>query len=100
MYVPICDTSNSLLTESMVDCDTLLGKELGPLNILWPSGNTNPRKMSKLGTCDLQKYNRENPVYLLFNRNSIPRKFPRIQYIVTISNIVVFILCYRFIASI
>ena len=33
-YVLIYDTSNSLLTESMVDRDTLLGKELGPLNIL------------------------------------------------------------------
>ena len=33
MYVPIYNTSNSLLTESMVYRDTLLGKELGPLNI-------------------------------------------------------------------
>ena len=34
LYVLIYDNSNSLLTESMVDRDTLLGKELGPLNIL------------------------------------------------------------------
>ena len=34
LYVPIYDTSNSLLTESMVDRDTLLGKKLGLLNIL------------------------------------------------------------------
>ena len=34
LYVPIYDTSNSLLTELMVDRDTLLSKELGPLSIL------------------------------------------------------------------
>ena len=33
-YLLIYDTSNSLLTESMVDRDMLLGKELDPLNIL------------------------------------------------------------------
>ena len=34
IYLAIYNTSNSLLTELMVDHDTLLGKELGPLNIL------------------------------------------------------------------
>ena len=29
LYVLIYDTPNSLLTESMVDCDMLLGKALG-----------------------------------------------------------------------
>ena len=34
LYVPIYDTPNSLLTESIVDSDTLLGKELGLLSTL------------------------------------------------------------------
>ena len=34
LYIPIYDTPNSLLTESMVDRGTILGKELGPLIVL------------------------------------------------------------------
>ena len=38
-------------------------------------GNTNPRKTSKLGTSDLQKYNWENPVCIVFSENSYHKNF-------------------------
>ena len=40
----------------------------------------NPWKTWKLGTCDPRKYNRENPVYLLFSKIFIWWKFPHIWY--------------------
>ena len=50
LYVPIYDTSNSLLTESMVYRDMLLGKELGPLNMCSHVATLTREKRENLGS--------------------------------------------------
>ena len=79
--------NNSLFTESIVHCDMLLGKELGPVRLkyqiisfvaMWQ--HLPKKSVKNFGyVANPQKYNCENPVYFLCSENFMPLKFPRIQ---------------------